>query len=407
MKDIRDRFNIKKNKKNDTSMFTIWEVLAISVSLVVFASVLTGILVNRVTEKKILEDEHLSNIKETYQTIVKEYYKDVDKEKLADVAIDAMMEYLNENYSVHMTEEEAEALQDKLQSGYRGIGVEITKLDGKVIITRVFENTPAEAAGLKAGDIIIKVDDFVVKADTELDEVTSTIKEKSKTTITVTREDETLEFKLNIESVEITVATIKTFTNNDKNIGYLYLESFSDKSADQVENKLKELEKNNIDALIFDVRSNTGGYLNAAEEIASLFLKKGKVIYSLEDKEAKKEVLDTTKESRDYPIVVLIDGATASASEILAAALKESYGATLIGTQTYGKGKVQQTNKLSDDTIIKYTTAKWYTPNGDSIDGVGLTPGIKVLLDSSYVEDPSDENDTQLQKAIEFLTGLE
>ena len=138
---------------------------------------------------------------------------------------------------------------------------------------------------------------------------------------------------------------------------------------------------------------------------SNIFLKKDKKIYSLESKDSKQVVVDTTKEHKTYPIVVLIDGATASASEILAAALKESYGAILVGTNSYGKGKVHQTNKLSDDTLIKYTTAKWFTPNGDSIDGVGLEPGIYVELDEKYFVYLTDEYDNQLQKALELLAN--
>ena len=135
-----------------------------------------------------------------------------------------------------------------------------------------------------------------------------------------------------------------------------------------------------------------------------MFLKRGKVIYSLEMKDKTSEVKDNTKEYRTYPIVVLVNGATASASEILTAALKESYGAIVVGTKTYGKGKVQQTSKLSDDTVIKYTTAMWYTPSGESIDEVGITPGVIVELDSKYYQDATYENDNQLQTALSVLS---
>ena len=156
--------------------------------------------------------------------------------------------------------------------------------------------------------------------------------------------------------------------------------------------------------MIFDVRSNTGGYLTSVTEILNLFLKKGHLMYSLEEKDKKKMYYDTTKEEYDKDVVVLIDRKTASASEILASSLKESYGATIVGTTSYGKGKVQNTYKLSKDTMLKYTTAKWYTPSGNSIDEVGITPGIYVTLGKEYVLNPSDETDTQLQKAVDLLT---
>ena len=159
--------------------------------------------------------------------------------------------------------------------------------------------------------------------------------------------------------------------------------------------------------IIIDLRGNTGGYLNVATDIASLFLKRNKTIYSLESKNDVEVVKDTTDTFRTLPIVVLINGGTASASEILAAALKESYGAIIVGSQSYGKGKVQQTSKLSDDTLVKYTTASWYTPTGDNVEGIGLEPGITVELSDDYFKHLTSDYDNQLQKAIEILASNE
>lgn len=153
--------------------------------------------------------------------------------------------------------------------------------------------------------------------------------------------------------------------------------------------------------MVIDVRNNAGGYLISAKEIASMFLEKEKIIYSLQEKDKTQTYKDTTSEKRDYPVVVLINEYSASASEILTSALKESYNATLVGKKSYGKGKVQQTLNLEDGSMAKYTTAKWLTPNGKCIDGVGITPDYEIDLDV-------DENnqtivDTQLNKAIEIL----
>ena len=143
-----------------------------------------------------------------------------------------------------------------------------------------------------------------------------------------------------------------------------------------------------------------------AEETLELFIKKGKVLYSLEEKSNKTIIYDESNEKRTYPIVVLIDNASASASEILASSLKESYGAVLVGVNTYGKGKVQQTSTLNDDSMVKYTTAKWYTPNGNSIDEIGIKPGVYVELTEKYANNPSDETDDQLQKAIDVVSKM-
>lgn len=408
MKDIRERFNIKnKNRKSETSTFSLWEVMVISIALVLFSSVLTGFLVNRVTERSILDDEQLKDIKDTYQQIIKAYYEDVDKEALADGAISGMMDYLDERYSTHMDLDESSSLEEKLEGNYQGVGIEITKREDKVLIVTVFSGSPAEKSGLKVGDYIIQVGDLVVDLDTTLEMVTSTITNQKEIDMKILRDDEELDVTVKIQKIEMPVVTGKIFKEDDKRIGYIYLKSFTANSYDQFKDELEELESEGIDSLIIDVRSNTGGYLTSVNDIASLFLKKGKVIYSLESKDDKTVTYDKTKTMREYPIVVLVDGATASASEILAAALKESYGALLVGKKTYGKGKVQETSKLSDDTLVKYTTAKWFTPSGDSIDGVGLVVGIDVSLTVEYLKDPSDENDAQLQKALEFLRNVE
>jgi carboxyl-terminal processing protease len=177
------------------------------------------------------------------------------------------------------------------------------------------------------------------------------------------------------------------------------LSSFSSHSYNDLKKELEELENDNIDSLIIDLRDNTGGYLTAATDISNLFLEKGKVIYSLENKNKVKTYKDETKESRKYDIVVLINYNTASAAEILAAALKDSYGAVLVGKTSFGKGKVQ-TMKYYEETMIKYTSAKWLRPNGECIDEIGLIPDYEV--DIQYGNNII--YDLQLDKAIELLS---
>lgn len=408
MKDIRKIFNIGKkdnSKMKEVSLFTLWEMIIITLAFAIFSSVITGYVVNLATKNNILNDKELQDITDTYHKIVDEYFLDVDKKDLATSAIDGMMKYLNENYSEYMDTDETNALEDKLKGDYDGIGVEIGKIGKDIIIVNVFENSPAFIAGIKAGDIMAKVDGNEIKDETTLEEVTALIKGKKKTTITVLRKKKEYTYTVDIENIDIPVVTSKKFNKDGKKIGYLYLETFSLNAEKQMSTKLKKLESEGIDSLIIDLRGNTGGYLNSATDIASLFLKKGKIIYGIESKDKKENVKDKTKEERTLPIVVLIDGGSASASEILAASLKESYGAILVGMKSFGKGRVQQTSKLSDDSLIKYTTAKWYTPSGDSIDGIGLTPGIMVELTEEYVKNPCDDTDAQLQKALEILAN--
>ena len=183
-------------------------------------------------------------------------------------------------------------------------------------------------------------------------------------------------------------------------LGYIYISTFSDTIYDQFRDALNKLEGEGIDNLIIDVRNNTGGYLSETTNIASIFLEKGKVIYSLESKKSKDTYKDETDEKKNYKVVVIINEASASASEILTASLKDSYNATVVGKKSFGKGKVQQTAKLKGGTMYKYTSAKWLRPNGECIDGKGIVPDHEVDLE---VNEEGTVVDTQLSKALEIL----
>ena len=194
------------------------------------------------------------------------------------------------------------------------------------------------------------------------------------------------------------------FEENGKKIGYIELSVFAANTYSQFEQKLTELESRNIDSLIIDVRDNSGGYLSTVTDIASLFLDKSKIIYQLDTKGIVEQVYAKTNSSRNYKIAVLINGNSASASEILAGALKESYGATIIGVNSFGKGTVQKAYQLESGATVKYTIQKWLTPNGNWINEVGITPDVKVELDNNYYKNPSDSTDNQLQMAIKNLS---
>lgn len=406
MKEIRRIFNIdKKKKRKEVVSFNIYEVIIITIAFAVVSSLTTGFVVNHFTKVQILDNPNLSDITETYQMIMDEYYEEVDEKGLANAAIDGMFDFLNENYSIHLNNDATTDLEDKLKGYYDGIGIEIGKNTSGVVVTRVFDGTPASEAGIKAGDYLIDVEGTEINASSVLEDVTTLIKGKKEIVVTVKRDKEKKSFIVNIKTIEIPVVSTNIYEKNDSKIGYLYLETFSSNAANQVNNALKSLEKDNVDSLIIDLRGNTGGYLTVTTDIAKLFLKEGSTIYSLETKNEKEVVKDNTKEYRTIPIVVLINNGTASASEILAAALRDSYGAIIVGTKSYGKGKVQQTSKLSDDTLVKYTTAKWFTPNGDSIDGIGLEPSITVEIGSDYYKYLTDEYDNQLQKALDVLAS--
>lgn len=395
MNKIRKIFKIK----NKNTTYTFKELLIVTIFVTLIVSTITGFVVY-----KVISSNELIKLESSYNKIKNEYYSDINKEELENAAIDGMMKYLNEKYSLFMDQEETSSLNDKLDGNYDGIGIEIGIKDKRIMVLSVYENTPASIAGLKVNDELVKVEDLTINESTTLKDVTSLIKDKKSVKLSIKRDNEIKEFDIDVKKIDKPVVTEKVFERNNKKVGYIYLSTFSENAGTQVKEALKKLDKKNIDGLIFDVRSNTGGYLTSVTEILNMFLKKGHLMYSLEEKDKKKMYYDTTKEEYNKDVIVLIDRKTASASEILASSLKETYGATIVGTTSYGKGKVQSTYKLSKDTMLKYTTAKWYTPNGNSIDEVGITPGIYVTLGKEYVLNPCDETDSQLQKAVDLLT---
>lgn len=392
---------MKKHKKIK-SYFELKELVIIVCAFVIMASSVTGYAVYLYINGKYQNSQALKDIIKSYNQIKRDYYEEIDEEKLSSSAIDGMMKYLNENYSEYLSDEETNSLNEKLNSTYKGIGIRIIDIDGTISIYEVFKDSPAEKAGLKVDDILLEVDKQEVK-DLSLNEIVNIIKDSDKEVLfRVRREDEELKFTVSVEDID-TPVTSATIIDEKLNIGYISLTNFSSTAYKQFKNSLDSIESKKIKSLIIDLRDNTGGYLKEAESIASIFLNKGKIIYYLDTKNKKTKYVDKNNESRDYPIVILVNSQTASSSEILASALKESYGAILVGEKTYGKGKVQQTSKLSDNQSIKYTTAKWYTPRGECVDGVGINPGIKVQLSDKYYENPSQKNDNQLKEAIDVL----
>ena len=286
---------------------------------------------------------------------------------------------------------------------YKGIGVEIDK---SRVITKIMKNSPAESSGLEVGDKFISVDGTALN-DTNGTAVGALIRstEKESVDIVIERSGEQMSFNVKIDTIEEPAIAYEALDNN---IGYLNIQKFSRPLTSQVETALNELEEAGIKKLIIDLRNNSGGYLDSAETTASLFLKKGKLIYSLENKDKKEDYYDKTDTSREYPIVILINEKSASSAEILAAALKDSYGAILVGEKSYGKGKVQQTIDLEDGSMAKYTSARWLRPNGDCIDETGLIPDYIVSL--TYERDENGNEiatiDSQKNKAIEIIGAM-
>ena len=285
-----------------------------------------------------------------------------------------MYKYLGDPYTSYLDEETTADLTDRLKGEYKGIGVEITKVDEGILVANVFEKSPAEQAGILIGDLIIKVNGEST-LDKTVKEVSNIIK-NSDDEIKITVQRSGIEKEISVKSRKVDITSVE----KDKidNVGYLKITAFSNTTYKQFREALESLEKEGINGLVIDLRDNGGGYLNPAVEIAEMFVEKGKNIYGLESKSNVEMYKDSTSESRNYKVSIIMNGSTASASEILSAALKESYNAITVGTTSYGKGTVQDTNKLSTGGMVKYTTAYWLTPNGNKINGKGITPDINI-----------------------------
>lgn len=399
-----DIVNDSKNKERE--LYTPREVI-----IVMIFSIGIGILmcfggISIITGKNYLAvTKDLKKVVDTYYAIVDNYYGELDRDKLIDGAVEGMISSVGDTFTSYSDTESTSSFDETINGSYEGIGCTVATLeDGTISVIDMFEDSPSAKAGLKVGDIILKVDGESYEGKNSND-ISDYIKNsgKSKVVLTVKRDNEEKDISINLSKVEIPHVSGKVIEQDNKKIGYINISLFASNSYKQFKSKLDELEKNNIDGLIIDVRDNSGGYLSSVTDICNLFLDKGKVIYQLEDSKGKVKKKDTTKEKRKYDIVVLINGGSASASEILASAIKESYGGEIVGTNSYGKGTVQQTKKLLDGSMIKYTTQKWLTPDGNSINEVGVTPTKVVELNEEYFNNPTTENDNQLQEAIKLI----
>ena len=397
----------KLNKVNNYRGFSLAWVIGIVVITSIISAITAGVIVynnNKLsydtTYGDLSNDEDLNEFLSVYANILSNYYEDVDTGALLDEAIAGMMDYLGDDYTTYLDDESTAELFESLSGEYNGIGVSINNSDKSIV--KVYSNTPASKAGIQEGDIIVGFNDTDVTNMTATEVVNLIKNSNDYFTLKLQRGTETISVSLKNET--LIAPNIEYYMVENTNIGYLYLQTFSNTLATQVENALNELENNGMSSLIIDLRNNTGGYLTAATDVASIFLEKGERIYSLSYQNDVTNFNDETNEHKDYKIVVLINENTASASEILAAALKQSYGATIVGETSFGKGKVQQTMQLDDGSMVKYTSAYWLTPNGTCIDGTGINPDYYIVN-----EEVTDEEgnitipDAQLNRAIEVL----
>ena len=395
-------------KKRHIDKFNIKEVTVLLIITAV-VSLITGFVVaNRLLNDKFIEkEEHLSdnleNFVKNYNYIINNYYGDYDEQKLLDAAISGVLDALGDPHTVYIDESSVDNFNIQLRGNYTGIGIEIYNDDNNIIISKIFADSPASKAGLKINDRILKINDQDVSGMKAKDFANIIKSDQNKFKLLIKRNDETEEINVEKENVVIDSVSSKKYDKNEKKIGYLEISIFADNTYSQFKQKLEELESSGIDSLIIDVRNNTGGHLTSVENIISLFLDSSHVVYKMKDNDGIKEYYSTGNETKKYPIIVLTNASSASASEILTAALKEEYGARSVGKKTYGKGSAQELRTLPDGTQYKITTHKWLTPKGNDIDGMGVDVDKEIELSEQYLKNPTEENDNQLQEALELI----
>lgn len=404
--DIDDLENIREIVVEDKSGFNTVEVIIIIIVSIAFGFVIgSGVSFFRDEYQGIEISASLQEFISVYHNIIDTYYEDLDEQKLVDAAINGMLSSLDDPYSTYMDEENSDAFSESVDGSYTGIGITLLlNDDGEFVVLDVLEDSPAEKEDIQVGDIVVEIDGESLEG-LSMGEVTSKIKDNSNSVrLTLRRGEEELNKKIIPDTVDLVSVTSDVYALNNGNAGYIAINNFAANTYKQFKKELKKIEKKNIKSLIIDVRSNPGGHVQQTRDILELFIEKGKVLYQVQFKDDITKIKDETKSSRNYPIVVLVNSSSASAAEILAAGFQDSYkNTTIVGEVTYGKGTVQTAYTLSDGTSIKYTTEKWLTPKGKWIDGEGITPDKNVSLTSDFWNNPTPENDLQLQKALDIL----
>ena len=402
IKRIEDNKPVEVIRSKRTTYFSTLEVILIMILSILFGSVI-GVIFS-LTKYNYLDssDKNLQEFISTYNSIVNNYYNKVNKDELIDSANNGMVNSFDDPYSTYMDESETDDFNDSISGYYDGVGITISVDGNNIKIIDIIHDSPADKAGMKKGDIIVKVNDInITKDNFNIMRDTISNADNKKIKFLVNRDGNEMTF--NIKKDRIVIDSV--FSDiKDNNIGYLEITSFYANTGDQFEKKLNELEKENISSLIIDLRDNPGGHLNQVNRVVEPFFKKGVVIYQVESNNKKTKIKTTKKDSRKYPVVILINENTASAAEIVAACFDDNYSdITLVGKKTYGKGTIQKEVNLTSGSSYKYTTDRWLTSKGKWLNrGTtgGLDPDIEL---ERYDLNDLNNTDLQLQKAISIL----
>ena len=389
-----------QNKKNTIGI--------IEVILLLFVSCLASFFIgynlkNTKNKTDIKKDIYIERFEKNYNYIIDNYYKKVDREKLIDDAIGGMMKALDDPYSVYLDKNDSNSLNLSLNGGYKGLGLAIAKdEENNIVVVGVFDDSPAANAGITVGDVIIKINDKNV-SDMSINDFSSYVLENESDDfeLVIRKNDNEESVKVKKNNVTIDSVSSKIIEEDNKKIGYIYISVFASNTASQFNKKLIELEKNDIDALIIDVRDNTGGYLSTVESILERLLTKNQVIYQLKTNKMTTKTYGKTTKNKKYEIYLLGNENSASASELLIASIKENLNSKFVGKKTFGKGTVQEMIPINEDKNYKMTTKKWLTPKGHWINET------KGIIPDYEVEQDNQENDKQLEKVIELIKNKE
>ena len=404
-KEKKKKLKIEKSE-NDKTQFSLVEVIVIMIICIIFGLLIGGYIVSQ--RRANLNKENridFNEINGLYDDINRNYYGEYTSNSFRDNTVKGMLSYLDDPYARLITSEEYNDYMESLESEFIGIGIEITKeeKDEYPVITKIYSNTPGDRGGLKENDILIKVDKKEL-AGLDIPDIVELIKGGSrgdKVKLTVKREDKTIDKELSKEIVTLPTVEHKVLTSGDKIIGEIIISNFSKNTYNEFKAAYDSLKKENVEGLIIDLRDNGGGYLTAAAKVTSMFLDNSKVIYIEKKKDKEEKILSHDDKIIKEKVVLLINGGTASGSEIMATSLKTSDDATLVGKTTYGKNTIQKIHNLKDDTIVKFTVGEWLTSEGYSIKDDKVVPDITVENDDCC--ERNGENDEALNRALKVF----
>lgn len=394
---------VMPNQKKPKTRFGLGILVGILIMVVAVAAaaVIYGISMRN---SKSLSTDYQAKLELISQYLDQYYIGEVDSEKLTDSLAAGLLAGIDDKYAEYYDADEFAALIDSVSGNYAGVGISIVmNADNEIEVYKVFKDSPAQKAGIKVKDIIVKAGGQ--ESFETMDDLVAVVKGDVGTTVDITVRRDDGEHTYTVERAQVVMDTVE-YKMLENNIGYIAISEFDTVTTDQFNNALDDLEKQGMTSVILDLRNNPGGEYDAVVAMADRVLPEGKII-STEDKSGNIKTEYSDDENKlTIPCVVLVNGNSASAAEVFTGALQDHGVATIIGETTYGKGVVQSIFQLSDGSGMKFTTEKYYTPNGRDINGVGITPDIEVSLpEDAYADGVLDEDeDTQLQAAIEALS---